>query len=113
MGWIKCESFGFGSRAFDDELGGREAAKGLQASPKVVGVEEARVMTLELLVVFVVEARDRCVLDGAVHAFDLAVGPGVLDFGEVVFDPELYAAHVEHVRDEGCGRSVGVAWREG
>jgi hypothetical protein len=69
-------------------------------------------MSPELIVVFVVEALDRCVLDGAVHALDLAAGPGVLDLGEAVFDPVLFAVHVEHVRDEGCGRAVGIAWRE-
>lgn len=63
--------------------------------------------------VVVVEAFDGRLLDGAVHPFDLAVGPGVLDPGQPVLDPMLFTAHVEHVRDPGGGRPVGVARREG
>ena len=63
--------------------------------------------------VVVVEALDCGVLDGAVHPFDLAIGPGVLDLGQSMFDAVLPAPHVEHVRDKGCGRSVGIAWWEG
>jgi RHS repeat-associated protein len=70
-------------------------------------------MLAELVVVVVVEAFDRCVLDGAVHALDLAIGSGVLDLGQPVLDAVLLAAHVEHVRDEGCGRAFSVARREG
>ena len=70
-------------------------------------------MAAELFVVVIVEAFDGGILDRAVHPFDLAIGPGVLDLGQAVLDPVLFAAHVEHVCDEGCGRAVGVARREG
>ena len=47
-------------------------------------------------------------LDGAVHAFDLAVGPRVLDLGQAMFDVVFLAAHVEHVRhDISRVRSIG------
>ena len=52
---------------------------------------------LELLMAVVVVALDGGLLDGAVHAFDLTVGPGMFDFGEPVLDAVLAAAHVEHV----------------
>lgn len=57
----------------------------------------------------VVVALDSRVLDGSVHPLDLAVGPGMLDFGEPVLDPILTATHVEHVRDISGGRPIGVA----
>jgi len=63
--------------------------------------------------VVVVEALDGGVLDGAVHPFDLAIGPGVLDLGQSMLDAVLSAAHVEHLCDKGCGRPVGIARREG
>ncbi len=69
-------------------------------------------MAAELFVVIIVEAFNGGVLDGAVHPFDLTIGPGMPDLGPAVLDPVLFAAHVEHVRDKGCGRAVGVAWRE-
>jgi hypothetical protein len=43
------------------------------------------------------EALDGCVLDGAVHALDLPVGPRLVDLGEAVLDVVLPASHVEHV----------------
>jgi hypothetical protein len=54
----------------------------------------------ELLVVVVVVAPDGGVLDGAVHAFDLAVGPRVLWLGEAVFDAELCAGVLEGMSPE-------------
>ena len=45
----------------------------------------------------VVEAFDGCVLDGAVHAFDLAIRPWVLDLGEPVVDLMFPADPVEDV----------------
>jgi len=46
----------------------------------------------ELLVAVVVEAFDGRVLDGAVHPFDLTIGPGMVDAGEAVLDAKLDAA---------------------
>jgi len=37
-------------------------------------------------------------LDRAIHAFGLAIGPGMLDLDQPMFDPVLLAAHVEHMR---------------
>lgn len=60
----------------------------------------------------VVEAFDGGFLNGPVHPFDLAVGPGVLHLGEAVLDAVLTAAHVEHVGHVAGGRAVGVTRRE-
>jgi hypothetical protein len=43
-------------------------------------------MASELVVRFVVEALDRGLLDRAVHALDLAVGPRMLGFGQAMID---------------------------
>ena len=55
-------------------------------------------MAAQLVVIVVVIAFDGCVLDRAVHSFDLAVGPGMIDLGESVFDTVLAAPQSEHVR---------------
>ena len=55
-------------------------------------------MAAQLVVIVVVIAFDGCVLDRAVHSFDLAVGPGMIDLGESVFDTVLAATQSEHVR---------------
>jgi len=48
----------------------------------------------------VVEAFDRCFLDSAVHALDLAVGPWVLGLGEAMIDVVLRASEFKGVRAE-------------
>lgn len=68
-------------------------------------------MPAQLIVAVVVEALDRGVLDGAVHALDLAVGPRMIDLCEPVLDAVLSASHVEHVSHVSRGRPVCVARR--
>ena len=43
-------------------------------------------MASKLIVAFVVVSPDRRVLDRAVHPFNLAVGPGMIWFGQPMFD---------------------------
>ena len=43
-------------------------------------------MSFQLVVVLVVVALDGGFFDGAVHALDLPVGPGMIGFGEPVID---------------------------
>src|SRR5436190_22163325 len=69
----------------------REAFEGLQTACEIVGGDEVGEMTAQLVVIVVVIAFDGCVLDRAVHSFDLAVGPGMIDLGESVFDTVLAA----------------------
>ncbi len=52
-------------------------------------------MRAKLVVVFVVIPLDGCVLDGAVHAFDLTVGPWVVRLCQTMFNPVDLADHVE------------------
>ena len=82
---------------FADELIGGEAFEGLQPSPEVVGADEVGKMISELVVIVVVEAFHGRLLDRAVHAFDLAVRPGMLDLGEPVVDLIFPADPVEDV----------------
>src|SRR5665213_213501 len=91
------ESFGFFCPHFADELVGGQALERLQASPIIVGVDEDREVSVELLVTVVVVAFDGGLLDGPVHPFDLTVGPGMLHLCEPVFDAVLAATHVEQV----------------
>jgi hypothetical protein len=54
-------------------------------------------VVFELVVLIAMIAFDAGLLDSAVHPFDLAVGPGVLDPGEPVIRVIFVAADVEHV----------------
>ena len=44
------------------------------------------------------EPADGCVLDGAIHPFDLAVGPRMVEFREAMVDAVLGAREVKGVR---------------
>ena len=67
--------FRFDCPPFTDELAGCEAFEGLQSSPEVGGADEGVEVVWHLTVIVVVETFDGCVLDRAVHPFDLAVCP--------------------------------------
>lgn len=55
-------------------------------------------MPLKLIVAVVVIVMDSRFLDRAVHAFNLAIGPGMLDLGQPVIDIILAANPAEDVR---------------
>jgi hypothetical protein len=110
---IEFESFRLGSPAFADVLVRRQALQGLQPSSVVVGVNEVGKVCFELIVSIVMVALDGRFLDRAVHALDLAIGPGMLDLGQPMFDTILLAAHIEHMCHVSCRRTVRIARREG
>ncbi len=95
MGWIEFESLGFFCPDGADIFVGGKSSEGFEPSSEVVGVDEVREVLSEVLVSLVVEALDGCVLDGSVHAFDLAIGPGMFRFGEAVVDVSLGASELE------------------
>ena len=55
----------------------------------LIASHEVGEVRAQLVVVFVMEAFDGCLLDGAVHSFDLAIRPGVVRLGQSVLDPIL------------------------
>ena len=106
---LEFESFWLGSPAFADVFVRREALQGLQPSSVVVGVDEVGEVSFELIVSIVMVALDGRFLDRAVHALDLAIGPGMLDLGQPMFDAILLAAHIEHMCHVSCRRAIRVA----
>lgn len=69
-------------------------------------------MAAKLIVAVVVISLDGRILDGAVHALDLAVGPWVVRLGETVLDPVGLADHVEPHRSGIDGVPVSRLLRE-
>ena len=96
---------------FPDELCWREAFEGLEPSGVVVGVDEQIKVSAQVIVVIVVIAFDRGLLDRAVHALDLAairensppdcflvlMAPRMVGFGQAMLDLVGVADHVEAV----------------
>src|SRR5215208_3641369 len=114
MEGVEGEPSGFGCPAFADELERREAAKGLEAPSEVVGCDEVGEVLPELIVADVVEALDGGVLDGAVHALDLTIGPGMAWLGGAVLDLEIGTSCLEGVTAEGhllCPHCLDVLGR--
>lgn len=102
-------------------MDGREAGEGFEAFGEVVSVEEGGEMVAELSMVLVVIGAHGGVLEGAIHTFDLAVGPRMVRFGEAVIDMMVSAGVFEGMSAEDLaalkgkadvvgGRS-GIAWR--
>ena len=106
VGWIVSELPRLVCPSFADVLVGSEPPQGLEALSEVVGVEERCEVLLELVMGFVVIAPDGGFLEGAVHPFDLTVGPWMVRFGETMLDPMLAADAVEHVQPV-AGRRAG------
>jgi hypothetical protein len=67
---------------------------------EVVGADEGQNMGLEGIEVWIVEDLDSGVLDGAVHALSLTIGPGVVWLGQPVLDAVLLADTIEDMRSE-------------
>ena len=109
---IEGEAFGLFCPGGADGFVGCEASQGLEPPGKVVGRDEVGEMLPELIVAVVVVSSDGRFLDGPVHPLDLAVGPGVVDFREAMFDAVLPAAHPEHVGHVSGCRAVGVTGRQ-
>src|ERR1700732_1736303 len=108
MGWVECKSAWLLGPEFADGFVGREALEGLESSGEVIGCDEVGQVRFELLVVVVEEALPRGFLDGAVHPFDLSVGPGMVRLGEPVLDSVDMAGTVEGMAAEACGWPLAI-----
>src|ERR1700730_14048069 len=97
---IERESFRLFCPDLADVFVGREAFEGLESLREVVSADKVAEMASELRVRLVVESLDRRLLDGAVHALDLTVGPRVLGLGEAMIDVVLRASEFEGVSAE-------------
>ena len=75
MARVEIEFIGFVCPAFTDEFIWREPFERLQSAPVIVGIDEVIKVLFQLVMIVVVIPLDRCFLDRAVHAFNLAIGP--------------------------------------
>ncbi len=108
MGWIEGKSVGVVLPAFTDVFLGSESLECLESAGEVVGRDEIGEMGVELLARVVVIALNGRFLDGSVHSFDLAVGPGMVWFSEPVFDSVGAAQAVEGMAAEAGGGALTV-----
>lgn len=100
MDRINDESFGFDCPPFADELVWCEAFERLEATAEIVSVDEVLEVSAQLVVVVVVEALDGCVLDGAVHSFDLAIRPWMAWLCQAMLDVEIGTRRLECMTSE-------------
>ena len=97
MDWIYDESCWFACPDFTDVFIGCQAFQGFEATRVIIGVHKISEMVLELLVVVVMITLNSCLFDGSIHAFHLAIGPGMLDIGKPVLNAVLIADPVKDV----------------
>jgi hypothetical protein len=86
MDGVESKSIRFLLPAFADEFVGCESAEGLESFGEVVSSDEVAEVSAELVVVIVVVALNCGLFEGAVHALDLAVGPGMIGLSEPMID---------------------------
>ena len=95
--WVDLERCGIGFPGITDALERRSPLERFEVFGEVVGCDERQDVGMQGCGGFVVERLAGDVLDGAVHAFGLAVGPGVVRLGQPVLDSVLIAHAVEWV----------------
>ena len=105
---IEFESFWLGSPAFAAELVWRETFEVLEPPAEVVGVDEIGEMPAELGVIVVVISLDGRVLDRAVHAPDLAIGPWVIWLCEAMLNVVSPTSAVERMALQHGGWTIAV-----
>ena len=86
MDGIESKPIRFFLPASADEFVGGKAAESLESFGEVVGSDEVAEVNAQLVMAVVVVALNSGFFDGAVHALDLAVSPGMVRFGEPVVD---------------------------
>src|SRR5579864_6102487 len=86
MDWIEGEAAWVFFPNAANVFVGRKTFQCLEPTAKVVGGNEVSQAAAQLAVGFVVVALDGRFLEGAVHPLDLPIGPGVVGFGQAVFD---------------------------
>jgi hypothetical protein len=87
---------------------GSEAFERLESSGEVIGLEEVVQVRFELVMGVVEVSLHRSVLDGSVHALDLPVSPGMVGFGQPVFDSMNETKSVEGMATEARSCSLPV-----
>ena len=113
MVWIWLEAVGLVCPVLGDELERGEPLEGLQAPDEVVGVHEGGEVSSQTVVAFIVIATDGGVLQGAVHAFDLAIGPWVVGLCQAVLDAMHAARPVKRMAAPAGGRLLPVPGQVG
>ena len=94
---VQSESLRLFCPELTDSFKRRESTKTLKALGEVVRIEEGGQMRAKTFVGRVEEPANGCVLDGAVHPFDLAIGPRMIEFREAMVDAVLRAGQVKGV----------------
>ena len=80
MDWVESKSVWGKCPEFAEVLVGRESFESLESAGEVVGCDEVGPVRFELVMCVVEVTLHRSFLDGAVHAFYLPVGPGMVGF---------------------------------
>ena len=93
MDWIEVESVWFICPGLTDVFVWGEALQGLEPACEIVGHDEVGQVVSELAVRLIVIAVNGCLLNGAVHPFDLAVRPRMVGFSQAVLDAVGSADH--------------------
>jgi len=97
MDRIESEAIRFCCPGFADVFIGRETLQGFEPTAEVIGSDKISQMGAQLVTCFVVVTVDGGLFEGAVHALDLTVRPGVIGFGQAMLNAVRPADLIERV----------------
>jgi hypothetical protein len=89
MAWIDCKALWVFLPAWTDVFIGGKPSKSFESFGEIVGHQEGVEVLFEVLMRLVIEFFDGGFFEGAVHALDLAIRPGMMGVGEAVLDTVL------------------------
>jgi len=108
---VKCKPFGIGCPDFADVFVAGEATQGFEAAAVIVGIGEVVEVRNQLGMAIAMIAFDGSLLDRAVHALDLTVGPGMFRLGKASSGCTMAPSIWERTRLETTMR-VPVLWQD-
>src|SRR5450756_1834321 len=108
MDWVESKSVWGLSTELAEVFVGRASFERLASAAEVVGSKEVGQVRFELVMGVVEVSLDRSVLHGPAHPFNLPLGPGMVRFGQPVFDSMNETEPVERMSAETCGWSLTV-----
>jgi hypothetical protein len=92
---IHDKAFGLFVPPLTDVLIGGKPSERFEPLGEVISHQEGREVLFEVLMGLVIVFFDRGFLQGSIHALHLAIGPGMVGFGETVLDAIVLADAIE------------------
>jgi hypothetical protein len=97
MAWVDGKAFRLFLPAFADVLIRRKAFERFESFRKIIGHQKSMQMLFQVTMALVVILFDGGLFERTVHPFHVAIGPGVVGFGQPVVNPVVLTDAIKDV----------------